>query len=1228
MRRAQGGAAGARLSASSSDSDLHQQKRSLKMLMRAWEREFEEANGGLVATHEDKKHDPRYAELKQRAKKMELNRKATNGGAAKLGEPASSSSPLKGRGWAAARKHVVLASSPLKDMVRQSVAGYQSTTISGPSTLYAPDYGASASHDPLSGGSSYTFEEGHMALSPFHVVLLVVACGLPYAIFISAFSLFGFGALIYDYLVSNGWLVNPILMTAGLLVVLLFVCDVSYWSSRLGVLARRILVSAIGLIVIVGGGLAAEDYPYIPLLLLVVITPGYWWLIKRRLLSAWPTPDYLRSLSLALALLAAGAASLWIAWVLSGNAWNEENKRRWMLQMRCCVQLNQLPQMLLDHGYAPARQMLSAVDADIVSHLNLSVTYSTASTWDGLRWPTSSASVSLIGDPPLVTPNAATATATSTATASSADGGTATGSDGYLRLLEGAGIDDANCLVLPSQPCLSVLLFYSAPFVSACAGAVAALLCMMLARALRHHALKSAGVSAGARMAILGLAGAACSLWVSASIAGAGMGVASVVRLGLAALLIVLTVLLDRLFGWKALLQAVLQKEPLARRLIRFCVSSDWSRACAISIGLPLILILLVLSVANQLIRVHLLRAIVLPEERATITTPKVAAFTNRMLGWNWTSVLRKVIVLCVAYIIMMVGVMKATVFFMSWLVYQVSAMPLYQSTGIFAGVGLSMFLLPPVPGAPVYMASGVLLTAAAEGDFGYPLAIVYAMGVAFMIKLVACTMQQVGFGYTLRRSTRVRAAVAINSPLMRAINVMMREKGLTKGKVATLVGGPDWPTSVLMGIMGMPVLPMVLGTTPIIFLVAPLTLSGAFMIRPENPFPALTSIAIAASSLSQLGAGLLMLHCVEHATQTKRNELEKLPYDLEVLELNRAEEDFGALYAELTHWRSTDVPLHMRYLLVVGALAGIIACQAATLFDSYCFRSFGLYPDFHTQVTRTRTRTRTRTLTLTLTRTSTRRFYRRLTASRSTSSRCLDGPSWAQASSPSSAAMSSSSGRGSSCASGTARAPAPPPHAPPSPLRTRRRRRACRRRACRRRACRATPTPRSHRRTGRRRRRTGRRAEIRRLLRHYGRRATRGTVQTRRPSQRVSPQRGPHSRIPPRIGRLASTGTEEAQAAGAAHRWATKPRQPADPRHRPCSIARLSRRCDRRYTHGRLTTRRLATHRVHPWSYLMPRGPCSMLPSSCFWPSRFCLMLFSSCVLYSREQYVTKYYS
>ena len=42
------------------------QKRKIKAEMHAWELAYQEKNGGLVPTHQDKKESPRYHELKPR----------------------------------------------------------------------------------------------------------------------------------------------------------------------------------------------------------------------------------------------------------------------------------------------------------------------------------------------------------------------------------------------------------------------------------------------------------------------------------------------------------------------------------------------------------------------------------------------------------------------------------------------------------------------------------------------------------------------------------------------------------------------------------------------------------------------------------------------------------------------------------------------------------------------------------------------------------------------------------------------------------------------------------------------------------------------------------------------------------------------------------------------------------------------------------------------------------
>ena len=46
---------------------------------------------------------------------------------------------------------------------------------------------------------------------------------------------------------------------------------------------------------------------------------------------------------------------------------------------------------------------------------------------------------------------------------------------------------------------------------------------------------------------------------------------------------------------------------------------------------------------------------------------------------------------------------------------------------------------------------------------------------------------------------------------------------------VSILIGMPDWPTSVLCGIMGLPLIPILIGTLPILLLQAPTLLIGFF---------------------------------------------------------------------------------------------------------------------------------------------------------------------------------------------------------------------------------------------------------------------------------------------------------------------------------------------------------------------------------------------------------------
>jgi len=199
--------------------------------------------------------------------------------------------------------------------------------------------------------------------------------------------------------------------------------------------------------------------------------------------------------------------------------------------------------------------------------------------------------------------------------------------------------------------------------------------------------------------------------------------------------------------------------------------------------------------------------------------------------------------------------------------------------------VGISMFLLPPVPGVPVYIASGVILVNAAwdKGEgMNFWAACVFGIAIGIILKLCAVTLQQKGFGEGMRGSVRVRQICGVNSTSIRAIKVILEKPGLSPQKVSILVGGPDWPTSVLTGILGLKLFEMLLGTLPCAFLVTPCVLAGAFMLRSNEggPWESAGTMMLAVSAMTQTLSLLSAMYFIEKVASARRAELEAMELD------------------------------------------------------------------------------------------------------------------------------------------------------------------------------------------------------------------------------------------------------------------------------------------------------------------------------------------------------------
>ena len=98
---------------------------------------------------------------------------------------------------------------------------------------------------------------------------------------------------------------------------------------------------------------------------------------------------------------------------------------------------------------------------------------------------------------------------------------------------------------------------------------------------------------------------------------------------------------------------------------------------------------------------------------------------------------------------------------------------------GILAGIGLIMFLLPPVLGVHIYLTIGFVIISVGRGWLGIFGSIIYALVLSLCLKLLACAMQQQGIGGLLQHIVSVRQLVGVNKRLIRAMKLVLREKGL-----------------------------------------------------------------------------------------------------------------------------------------------------------------------------------------------------------------------------------------------------------------------------------------------------------------------------------------------------------------------------------------------------------------------------------------------------------------
>jgi predicted membrane protein len=161
-------------------------------------------------------------------------------------------------------------------------------------------------------------------------------------------------------------------------------------------------------------------------------------------------------------------------------------------------------------------------------------------------------------------------------------------------------------------------------------------------------------------------------------------------------------------------------------------------------------------------------------------------------------------------------------------------------------------------------------------------------------------------------------------------------------GKIGILCGGPDWPTSVLTGLLKCNLAEMMIGTLPMIFLIIPTVLTGAFFLKTDPVYSTIGSFLFICSLFVCAANGM-------YATYAVQNELEKHPNYLRIKLLKNRELDWidyksselSRVHYEVNSWGA--ISSLVRIIMVTGLLIMNFAMFLFTFYGDECFGSYDL---------------------------------------------------------------------------------------------------------------------------------------------------------------------------------------------------------------------------------------------------------------------------------------------
>ena len=447
-------------------------------------------------------------------------------------------------------------------------------------------------------------------------------------------------------------------------------------------------------------------------------------------------------------------------------------------------------------------------------------------------------------------------------------------------------------------------------------------------------------------------------MWIAASLAGAGAGVSVTLAALTLSAFVASAILLAS--SYNHIERGERFNEVLSSLIDKYRAYLNIAKGLVVVTSAPIFIVYLALSFVNQG-----LRKIKCPCTKNVKTTTEslrdvigaghltieARRLIREMKTWDIVDVLTYAVYWGMGFMVFAVLAPKFTTLFLSWIIEKALKMSVPVVTGILIGIGVVMFLLPPVPGAPIYLTFGIVIVPVGREVLGLTSSILYAMAVSLVLKLFATFLQQKMIGGLLQNSTSVRKMVGINTGLMRAFKLVLAEPGFSMAKICILCGGPDWPTSVLCGIMGLPLAPILVGTLPVVALVIPTVLAGSFTYMSSISLPDGTpefawagtakAVSMAIAALVLFGFMLFAAYYVELTMREREDEVAKIPIDEEVKKLDDLTEMSNEAYKEVTQWHL--VPSFIKFILILSLISMIVSCYVVQLFQEDAFVSYQL---------------------------------------------------------------------------------------------------------------------------------------------------------------------------------------------------------------------------------------------------------------------------------------------